>query len=276
MPNQRKYTLFALFTLCICVLAIYIHRHRQGQTGRIDNLLISSAGNVQRNLSYVGFGFRAIVDHYMLLVNTQKQNEDLEQEVLALKAQVTALQEIELENQRLRSGLVLRDATSQPMLAARVVAHDVSSDYHGIRIDRGTDHGVRVGMGVISSSGLVGRVLRASPTYSDVLTLLDPSSNIDVIIQRSRARGVLTGQAKALHCKLKYLDRLEDVAVNDTAVASGFNAIFPKGLLVGYVTSVSSSGSGILQTISVRSAVDIYRLEEVFVVFPPAQPEKTS
>jgi rod shape-determining protein MreC len=75
---------------------------------------------------------------------------------------------------------------------------------------------------------------------------------------------------------MKYVDRLEDVAINDAVLSSDFGHIFPKGLLIGYVSAVVPSQNGILQTVTVKSAVDIYRLEEVFVVFPPDEPEKTS
>jgi rod shape-determining protein MreC len=276
MPNQRKYAFFALVTLCVCVLALYIHRHRQGQTGKIDNALISVAGGVQKTFFYFTQGTRQILDHYLFLVNAQKQNDELRKELDLLRTKLTQLQEVELENARLRDALEFRSRAEQPLLAAHVVAHDVSADYFGVRVDKGAKQGVRVGMGVISPSGLVGRVLRVAPNYSDVLTLVDPTSNIDGIIQRSRARGIISGQAKQLTCRMKYLDRLEDVAVNDVVVSSGFGNIFPKGLLVGYVTSVVPSPNGILQNVTVKSAVDIYRLEEVFIVFPPAEPEKTT
>jgi len=276
VPNQRKYAFFALFTVCVCVLALYIHRHRQGQTGKIDNLLISAAGGLQKNFFYLGHGARSVLDHYLFLVNTQKQNDGLETEVTTLRARVAALQEVELENDRLRQALQFRETVEHRLVPAHVIAHDVSSDYFLIRIDRGERDGVTVGLGVISTAGLVGRVQRVTPSYSDVLTLIDPTSNIDAIIQRSRARGIISGQAKQLSCRLKYVDRLEDVAVNDTVVASGFGAIFPKGLLLGYVTAVSPNNNGILQTITVKSAVDIYRLEEVFLVFPSTEPAKTA
>lgn len=276
MPNQRKYAFFALFTVCVCVLALYIHRHRQGQTGKIDNLLITAAGGLQKNLFYFGHGARSIVDHYVWLVNTKKQNEELEKEVAFLRTKVAALQEVELENARLRQALQFRDTIDQKLLPAHVVAHDVSNDYFVIRIDKGERDGVFAGMGVISPNGLVGRVQRVTAHYSDVLTLVDPTSNVDAIIQRSRARGIISGQSKQLTCKMKYVDRLEDVAVNDTVVSSGFGAIFPKGLLVGYVTAVIPNANGILQTVTVKSGVDIYRLEEVFIVFPSAEPEKTA
>jgi rod shape-determining protein MreC len=275
MQNKR-YSFLALFTLSICVLALYIHRHRQGQTGKIDSVLIGTLGYFQKHSFYVGRGARALGDHYVFLVNTQKRNEELRNENGALLAKLSSMQEVQLENERLRKGLEFHTQVAEKLVMAHVTAHDISSDYFGIRIDKGTDDGLKVGMGVISPSGVVGRILRVTPAYADVITLLDPDSSIDVIIQRSRARGILSGESKSLLCTMRYVDKLEDVQVNDTVVASGFGNIFPKGLLVGYVTDVKPDTNGILQTVTVKSAVDIYRLEEVFIVLPPAESKKTS
>ncbi len=276
MPSQKKFAVLALFTASVCILALYIHRHRQGQTGKIDKGLITVSGYLQRHLFYFGSGTRTIIDRYLWLVNTKRQNEELIKDVGYLRTRLAALEEIELENGRLRHSLQFRTTIEQELLPAHVVAHDVSTDYYGVRIDRGSNDGVRVGMGVVSSMGLVGRILRVAPGYADVLTVVDPTSNIDAVIQRSRARGILSGQAKQLICKLKYLDKLEDVAVNDTVVSSGYGGIFPKGLLMGYVTAVIPNLNGPLQTVMVKSAVDINRLEEVFIVFPPAQSDKAT
>ncbi len=276
MGQQRKFVLLAFVTLSICTLALYIYRHRQGQTGLIDNILITLSGGVQKQVFYLSRGGRAIYDHYFWLVGTSKKNEELIQEVAQLKAQLTQLNEITGENQRLKTALDFKAQHPQPMMAAHVIAHDVSPDYVMVRIDRGKLDGVEVGLGVVSSEGVVGRIQRAAPHYSDVLTLIDPSSNLDGIIQRSRARGILSGQAKQISCHLKYLDRLEDVVVNDAVVSTGYSGIFPKGILMGHVTQVTPSSSGLLQSITVKSAVDIYKLEEVFIVLPAATAEKAA
>lgn len=231
---------------------------------------------MQKNLFYFSHGSRTILDHYLFLVNAKKHADELETKLTDATTKVTRLQEVELENQRLREALEFRSQIKHQLVPAHVIAHDVSSDYVGVRIDQGSVHGIRLGMGVVSPSGVVGRVHRVSPKYSDVLTLIDPTSNIDAIIQRSRARGIVTGQSRQLTCKMKYVDRLEDIAINDTVVSSGFGGVFPKGLLLGFVTAVIPSGNGILQTVTIKSAVDIYRLEEVFVAVPPSEPEKAS
>jgi rod shape-determining protein MreC len=276
VPVQRKYTLFAVLTASVCILAVYLYRHRQGHTGRIDNLIISLTGAVQQNFFYIGHGSRSIAEHYLFLVNTKKQNEELEKEVESLRAKLALSREIEQENARLREKLVFKENLKESLTAAHVVAHDVSPDYVGIRIDKGAKDGIKPGMGVISPGGLIGRVRIVTENYSDVVTLIDPTSNIDVVIQRSRARGILSGQSKQLLCRLKYVDRLEDIAVNDTVISSDFGGVFPKGLLVGYVTAVIPNPNGILQSVVVKSAVDVFRLEEVFVVFPTAESKKIS
>jgi rod shape-determining protein MreC len=276
VPTQKKYAFFALVTLCVCVLALYIYRHRKGETGRIDSLLISVAGGLQKNFFFLGRGGRAVLDNYLMLVNAQKRNESLEKEVGYLRTKLTALQEVEAENGRLRRGMDLKSEVSPHLIAAHVVAHDISADYYGVRIDRGSEQGIAPGMGVISPSGLVGKVLRVASGYADVLTVRDPTSNVDVVIQRSRVRGILSGQSGELGCTIKYVDRQDDVRPEDVVVASGFGNVFPKGLLVGYVKSVSPDRNGVIQSVTVKSAVDIYRLEEVFIVVPPPQPEKVA
>lgn len=276
MGSQKNYFAVGIIALTFCVLALYIYQHRQGQTGRVDKVLVSVAGQMQKGTFYFGSGIRSTLDHYLFLVGAKKKSEDLEREVSGLKSQLAAMEEVELENRRLREALQFKDVVKPTLLSARVVAHDVSTDYFAIRIDRGSNDGLTPGMGVLSTRGVVGRVHRVTAKYSDVLTLFDPSSNIDGIIQRSRARGVISGQTKQLTCKMKYVDQLEDVRVDDMVVSSGYGGIFPKGLLIGYVSSVLPNPSGVLQTVSIRPAVDIYRLEEVFVVIPSAKPEATS
>jgi len=274
LATGRKYYLVALLSSVTCVVALYVYVHRQGRTTWIDSGIISITGALQSGVSGIAQGVKGVVDHYFLLVDAKKRNEELESEVSALRSKVVSQEEILLENKRLQEQLSLKAKEKETLLAAKVVAHDVSPDFLGIRIDRGLSHGVQLGMGVIHTNGVVGRIHRVTPSYADVITVLDPSSNMDVIIQRSRARGILSGQSKSLTGKLKYVDRLEDVKVDDLLVSTDFGHIFPKGMMVGTVTGVSPNSNGILQSISVKSAVDIYRVEEVFLVFPPRQSEK--
>ncbi len=268
MPQQSKYAFLAVLSIFSCTFALYIYLHREGRTRFIDNLLIDVSGTFQHGFFSVGHGVHSALDRYLFLAGAQKKNEELDKQVMLLTASLTHLKDLELENKRMRDLLDLKSRVTHKLLSVQVVAHDASSDYYSVRIDRGKKDGIKEGMGVVSQLGVVGRVFRVADDYSDVLTLLDPTSNLDVVVQRSRVRGVLSGQTKQLLCRLKYIDRLEDVILNDIVISTDFGGYFPKGLLVGSVSQVNYNSSGILQTVIIKPAVDIYRLEEVFVVFP--------
>jgi len=72
------------------------------------------------------------------------------------------------------------------------------------------------------------------------------------------------------------MDRLEDVTQDDAVVTTNFGGIFPSGLLIGHVSEVTSTPNGILQNITVKTAVDLYRLEEVLVVISPVKSTKAT
>src|SRR5690606_29394733 len=98
MDRRRKYAFFALLALSICALALYVHRHRQGRTGFIDNVIISMTGHLQKQSVYFVRGAQSFIDHYLLLVNTKKENDELLKEVAYLRTKLSALQEVETEN----------------------------------------------------------------------------------------------------------------------------------------------------------------------------------
>jgi len=266
--SNKKLLLFSLASLTVCFLALYIHQHRQGRTGKVDNALIWTTGTVQKNVSFFSVGIEKLFKHYFFLVSVSKKNEELEIKLLESRQQIAQMQELESEIRRLSNLLDFKNDLSMKMLPARVIGHDITRDFRGLKIDRGSRDGVRVGMGVIHPGGAVGTIQRVSENFSEVLTLADPASNIDVVVQRSRARGIASGATDSLHCKLRYMDRLEDITQDDAIITTHFGNIFPKGILVGHVSEIESTSNGILLDISLKTAIDIYRLEEVLVVIP--------
>ena len=89
---------------------------------------------------------------------------------------------------------------------------------------------------------------------------------IDSIVHRSRAQGITEGASNSA-CRLRYLERADDVRVGDLVVTSGLDNIFPKGFPVGLVTQVRKSKYGISQDVEVNPVVQTSQLEEVFIIF---------
>lgn len=202
--------------------------------------------------------------HYVFLVNARKENEKLKMENSKLVEIVNNMREIQRENQRLTKLLAFKEQYLPSGVSAEVIAHDTTSEYQTVRINKGGDVGLKVRMPVITPEGVVGQLITVWQHYSDVLLLTDQNHALDVIVQRSRARGILKG-GHPMKCELHYLARTDDVVVGDTLVSSGIEGIFPKGLFIGTIRRIEKKKFGVAQKVEVTPAVDLTKLEEVLV-----------
>jgi rod shape-determining protein MreC len=120
-------------------------------------------------------------------------------------------------------------------------------------------------MAVVTPLGVVGQVVSATARTSKVLLLTDPNSGIDVLVQRTRSRGIVSGSLDN-GAVLKYVKRSEDIQEGDRLITSGMDGVFPKGLMVGTVIKVRKQHLGLFQYIEILPAVQSSRIEEVLVV----------
>jgi rod shape-determining protein MreC len=209
-----------------------------------------------------------LVTNYLALVNTNQSYSAALEENRKLLNEIHNFREIEAENKRLRALLQFQAQVEEKKLIAQVIAKDVSTEFRSLRLNKGTSSGIKNGMPVVTHEGIVGRVLRTTAEYSDVITLLDNLSSIDSVVQRSRARGILEG-ATDFSCILKYVLRTDDIEAGDTIISSGLDGIYPKGILLGTVIRVNKKSYGITQDVEVRPSVDFSKLEEVMVILKP-------
>jgi rod shape-determining protein MreC len=200
-----------------------------------------------------------------MLVDVRRENRQLRESINVLNRQMIESNEAVLTNDRLKRLLDLKSSLRTPSLSASVIGEDGSPWFKTIVIDRGTMDGLQEGMPVVAADGVVGLVVKVAARDSRVQLLTDHASGIAGVIQRSRARGAVKGIGGG-KCRLEFTLREDDVKVGDTVVTSGIGGIFPKGLPVGEVTMVRKGEFGIFQTIEIRPAVNLSRLEEVIVL----------
>ena len=151
------------------------------------------------------------------------------------------------------------------MLSSELVGVDPSPWFRSVLVNRGLSHGVRSGMPVISELGLVGLVTATSTRAAKAMLVLDRQSAIDGIVQRSRSRGIVRGRGTD-QLDFEFVVRGSDVRIGDVVISSGLGGVYPKGIRIGEVSSVSDPGSKLLQTAKLVPAVDFGRLEQVFVM----------
>ncbi len=227
--------------------------------------LLELAGPAQRGINEVGLWFNSVWRHYFALVQAAEENDRLKKELAALKQRTVDRDELELANRRLKKLLEFKKDLEFPMVAAEVVGIDPSAQFKTVIINKGTTAGVQPLMPVVCAQGAVGRIIWASPHYAKLLLLIDPNSGVDVIVQRSRARGVVEGALNGeLH--LKYVIHSDDVRPGDKVLTSGAAGVYPKGMLVGVVSAVHQEKDGAFKRVEISPAVDFGRLEEVLVL----------
>ena len=194
-----------------------------------------------------------------------------QQENATLKLQVQALEEEALENERLKELLEAKERyESMDPVFAYVIARDPGIWYNTFSINRGTQDGIQVDMAVVTGDGLVGRVMEVGLNYAKVLSIIDTRSGVACLIERSRQQGVMRGQvtdeSQTQECYMYHLPKVNNIAPGDVVLTSGEDAVFPKGLKVGTVASVSRQSGLSDQYIVVVPSVDFQHIEEVLVL----------
>lgn len=263
----KKYGLIVLVGSGVLAALLFysLNIPRNREANIIEREIMTVFAPIMGPAARVSGFFKDTWNDYISLVDVQRENLRLREQIRELNGRVIAGNEALQSNQRLTSLLEMKGAVKAPTLAASVVGEDVTSWFRTMVIDRGSSSGIREGMAVLAADGVAGQIVKVAPTTSRVLLLTDHASGIAAVIQRSRARGVVKGKGEGL-CSLEFTTRQEDVKVGDMVVASGIGGIFPKGLPIGEVTMVKRGEYGIFQTVSIRPAVNIAHLEEVLVV----------
>ena len=202
---------------------------------------------------------------YINLIGTARQNGELRAELQALQSRVALLGEAQRENSRLRELLKFSSERQLHGVTAAVIGGDPSGWVKGLLVDRGSTSGVAPGMAVIHPQGVVGQVVAVTAYSAKVLLVSDHASGVDVLMETSRARGVVEGAGERV-CELKFVTKDITVKVGEQVITSGMDGVYPKGLVVGHVAQVGNSSVGLFQPVEIKPSVDFARLEEVLLV----------
>ncbi len=268
----RRYTLpiFIVLLLLFALVLMSMRAKQRKGVEHFDSLLMEISFPFQKASTFVIKTVRGTFQHYIFLVNLEKENRMLKEKVAQLQEENHRMKEVKLANERLRELLQFREKNSSSMIGAEVIGRDPSFWFKSVTIDKGEKDGVKKGTAVISPTGVIGQVLKVAPHYATVLLITDYNSAVDCVVERTRAKAIVEGKGEN-RCQLKYLLRAEEVSVGDIVVTSGMGGNFPKGLMVGEVKEVDKKGHGVFQYAELVPSVDMTRLEEVFVIMEPLQ-----
>lgn len=196
----------------------------------------------------------------------------LRDELIKLQGENIRLME-QLDNAKYSNALhqdtFLRDSTEQlfSYIGANVISNTTVSTANSVRLNRGSKHGVRPNMGVVSTDGIVGVVRAVTPHFSRVMSLLHRETRIKAAIANSGYFGTLTWNGKSSrHMQLEAIPKHAILEVGDTVVTSGYSQLFPEGLTIGVIEEYGLSGGGNFYTIEVKLRNDLNKLRYVYII----------
>lgn len=232
----------------------------------IENVVAQLFFPLQQGLDSLGERFTNLGRYFQDLETLRSQNEELQRLVDALTIENVRLREAEIENITLRQHLDFKEANPDyQLLSAQVIGRDPSNLLGQIIIDRGSDDGVVVGMPVVTSQGLVGRVVETYPRSSRALLITDTSSSVNALIQNSRATGVVQGRPGG-KVVMRYIQQEEEVEIGDLVLTSGLGGNFPRRLVIGQVTTVRQRDIELFQEAEIKPTVEFDHLEMVMII----------
>ena len=227
--NKQKFSLSALIILTLSILIL----------GRYDFKVINYAKLSLKEIAYrstfifstpenfIKNGFIATKNHFFVY----EENKILKQKVKDLETKKYNTQYIQTENERLKETLNELKFSSNEILA-KVIVDKQSPFLKSIIVNKGSKHGVILGMGVIDQEYLVGKVVEVNFTTSRVLLLSDLNSKIPVDILPNNIQSILSGTGGDIG-KIQYIKEEALIESESVVYTSGAGGIFKPGVPIG-------------------------------------------
>ncbi|MBS3818711.1 rod shape-determining protein MreC, partial [bacterium] len=227
---------------------------------------------IQHGIVWVYNKTGEILENYFLLRNVKKENEKMRKEIFYTNQENVLLRKAIKKFKSEQKVRKLLEKIHQDILYARVIRLDASNFYKSAVINRGSLDGVKKNMVVLDRHGnLVGRIIEPiSPKESRVQLITDNESGISVFSEKKKVMGVLSGDGNG-NCFLKYIIRTnENIAEGEKLITSGFDGIYPSGINVGTIISITEDSS-LFKNIKVNPFFQFRELDQVAVIMRDAR-----
>ena len=249
------------------IIALAIQVRRPAQDGEIRLIRIWAVGALtpfEKAVIHTQQWARNGWNGYLYLRGVRRENRQLHADIERMKLEQTRLSEDANMARRIQALLAFKEQYIDKTVAAQVIGTSGSEQSRLLYIDKGSNDGVRPDMAVITPTGIVGKIVQASPNSAQVLPINDQLSGVGAALKDSRLQGILKGAPNGT-TTLQYIMSDEPVRPGEPVITSGGDRIFPKGLPVGTVASVEP-GKDLFLNIRVIPSARLERLEEVLVV----------
>lgn len=266
---KNRFFIFAVI-LTLLLTAVPTALNLAGKGAYMRNFVNILMTPVQKGFNYVTDAIDGFASYFTKFDEIVQENARLKEEIAKLNNRLYQAEKTEELNEWLTAFLDMkRMHTDFTFAEARITGRENANHMTVCTIDRGTVHGIREGMPVVTPDGVLGYVDEAGLTWAKVRTLIESSTSLGASIERTGALGLVEGNfalAADGICRITYLDADADVRVGDRVITSGTGDIYPRGLVIGYVTEVIPDEFSRTLTATIRPAATLTDLDQVMVI----------
>ncbi len=250
--------LFVVILFLTAFLFIMLSRFDSVAIEALNKVVIKVTGPVMQVVELPARVIHHVWTYFYDISHIYAENQLLRDENKQMMILQNKVRTLEVENQLLSRLLNYVPPAEASFMSAQVVAESGDKFTHLLLIYVGNE-AVKKGQIVMGDESVIGRIDTVSPPYAKVILITDINSKIPVVVERTRVRGILSGNNKDLP-QLIFMRSTTDVQEGDIVVTSGVGGMFPAGLPIGFISSINGN------RVEVEPMADLSRIEYVRIV----------
>lgn len=236
----------------------------------LDGALASVAAPFQNAATGVSRWIGGKTGYFGDMEALTEENKRLRETVDILSSENRRLKLVEQESKKLSELLQVDEKyPDYEKTGAQAIASNTSNWFTSFIINKGTRDGLAENLVVLANGGLVGRIVKASRSTSEVLAITDEGSSVSVKCVRTEDLGFLRGDLTLMQsglCRMEFVSLDAEIMEDDELVTSHLGDIYPPGITVGYVKEVRLDDKGLTKYAIVQPSADVQNIETVLVI----------
>ena len=207
----------------------------------------------------------------IIQTEVKNENEELQKTVDELTIENNRLQQERYELERLQELYALdQNYADYKKVGAHVTANDSGNWFSSFTIDKGEQDGIKKDMNVMAGTGLVGIVTEVGPNWARVRSIIDDSSNVSALILSTSDKCIVKGDLTLMNDGKIRFEQLanngSEIKEGEQVVASHISSKYLQGILIGYVSEITTDANNLTRSGYITPAVDFQHLQEVLVI----------
>ena len=270
---EGKYIVIIIVILIILALAIYVKTLKEDRKLNIVESLIKDSVIFVEKIILTPFNYVGnLIDDFVELRNVQEENDKLKTSIERVDAIETENIELRREIDALKKELNIDYVlTDYDYLNATVISRNIGYWYNTLTIDKGTNNGISEGMVVVNSTGLIGKIIKTTTFTSEVRLITTSDTNNKISVSISNGNGKINGLINRYDYENNFLEiegisNTEEVKVGDYVYTSGLGGVFPSGILIGTVESITTDEYDLAKIINVKPSINSNDINYVSVL----------